>query len=400
MTGSQNAVRGIRIGETIHEAFENLRVQRRRSALALLGILIGTASIIAMLNIGHVGQLETLKLFKRMGVDMLQLQATATGSTGASFHRDMLEQLPARDADVLMVVPLATGRAPVTAGLQKADIPIAGITPALAKLMDLPLNTGRLIGRIDECALVAVLGVNAASQLSAPGAQVIPGTRIGIGRYIFTVVGLLGASPLEPFSTVDYGGTILIPLGCSNRVLPASGPNIAMIKLRPEADIDAAGQRLSAMLADPGLSIQVVSARQMIEAMNKQKSVNSRMLTAIGSISLLVGGIGVMNVMLMSVMERRREIGLRAAIGATPYDLQMMFLVEAGVLALLGGIGGTLLGVLAAFAVAHTAGWTFSVALDVLPLGPGMAALVGLVFGIYPALAAAKLRPIEALRAD
>ncbi|ARS29263.1 ABC transporter permease [Sphingomonas sp. KC8] len=401
MIGAQSAVRGIHIGETVREAFDNLRVQGRRSALALLGILIGTASIIAMLNIGHIAQLETLKLFRRMGADMLQLQSSPTGSTPtAAFDRAVLEQLPPRDPDILTVTPLATGRAPIVAGMRQADIAIAGITPALTDLLELPLARGRAIGRIDDCALVVVAGADVASQLSAPGAQVVPGAKLGIGDYIFTVVGVLGQTQPEPLSSVDYNNSLLIPLACSGRVLPASGPNIALVRLRPGADIEAAGQRLSAMLADPALTIQVGSARQVIETMNQQKLVNSRMLTAIGSISLLVGGIGVMNVMLMNVMERRREIGLRAAIGATPSDLQTMFLVEAGVLALVGGVGGTIFGVLAAFVVAQASGWTFSLALDVLPLGPGMAVLVGLVFGLYPAFAAARLRPIEALRAD
>ena len=124
------------------------------------------------------------------------------------------------------------------------------------------------------------------------------------------------------------------------------------------------------------------------------------MLAAIGGISLLVGGIGVMNVMLMSVMERRREIGLRAAIGATPRDLRAMFVIEAGVLALAGGVAGALLGIVSAWLIARGSGWNFSLALYVLPLGPGVAGMVGLAFGLYPAITASRLDPIEALRAE
>ena len=134
--------------------------------------------------------------------------------------------------------------------------------------------------------------------------------------------------------------------------------------------------------------------------MKAQAAVQSRLLAAIGGISLLVGGIGVMNVMLMTVMERRREIGLRAAIGARPRDIRLMFLVEGVILSVGGGALGAALGVAATAVVARLSNWTFDVALWVLPLGPGMAAVVGLAFGLYPAIAASRVHPVEALRAD
>ena len=136
------------------------------------------------------------------------------------------------------------------------------------------------------------------------------------------------------------------------------------------------------------------------QAMNEQKAVHSRLLAGIGSISLLVGGIGVMNVMLMSVMERRREIGVRMAVGARRRDIRLMFLLESAMLAVCGGALGAAVGVAVTAVIASVSGWDFAVAWWTLPLGPGVAGLVGVAFGLYPAMAASRLDPIEALRAE
>ena len=400
MTAAASPPHGAPIGEIFREALTNLRAQGRRSALALLGILIGTASIVAMLNIGHIGQLETLKLFRNLGVDMLQILASPAGAAPAGMDRALLEQLPAREPDVRAVTYLATSRGPVAAGGVQADLGIVAAPPAFAALARLPLAQGRLLGQLDDCALVAVAGDGAAKKLSAPGAQALPGTRIAIGGYVFTLVGILAPTQMETLTPTDYNDAVFVPLACARRALPGADPTVALVRLRPGADADAAGQRLTALLANPASSLQVISARLLVKTMNAQKAVHARMLAAIGGISLLVGGIGVMNVMLMSVMERRREIGLRAAIGATPRDLRAMFVIEAGVLALAGGVAGALLGIAAAWLVARGSGWSFSLALYVLPLGPGVAGAVGLVFGLYPAITASRLDPIEALRAE
>lgn len=228
------------------------------------------------------------------------------------------------------------------------------------------------------------------------------GRPVRVGRYLFTVIGVLKPGPTTAFDPTDFNSAIIIPLASGRRALGQTAPNAAMARVRPGADAVSAASALSEELkrASPRAQLQVQSARQLIATLKAQKAVHTRLLAAIGGISLLVGGIGVMNVMLMGVMERRREIGLRAAIGATPRDIQLMFLVEAAVLALSGGVLGALLGVAAAFVVAKTSGWTFDPALYALPLGSGVATVVGLVFGPYPALKASRLDPIEALRAE
>ncbi|MFC3580399.1 ABC transporter permease [Sphingomonas hylomeconis] len=390
----------LRLGDTLAEGWRNLRAQGRRSALALLGIVIGTAAIIAMLNSGHMAQRAALKLFAKLGVDMLQIQAASTGAAPAQLSRAAIEALPRHDRAVLQAVPLAIGRSAVRAHGLTADLATLAAPPALGALARLPIAAGRALRAIDDCTLATVLGAGAARALSAPAGAIAPGDTVLIGQYGYTVIGVLAPVAIETLDPVDYNLAALLPPGCAARVIPGGGPNALLVRLRDGAQGDAVGQRLIARFAAPGLSLTLLDARTILRTMQQQRAIQSRMLTAIGAVSLLVGGIGVMNVMLMSVMERRREIGLRAAIGATPADIGLLFLVEAMLLSAAGGVIGAALGGGIAYAIARGAGWTFALAPWTLALGPGAAGTIGLVFGLYPAIGAAGLAPIEALRAD
>ncbi|MDR3510703.1 MAG: ABC transporter permease [Caulobacteraceae bacterium] len=399
-TGLDRSGSGVPLGELVAEALGNLYAQRQRSALALLGIMIGAASIVAMLTIGQMAQLETLKLFKAMGVNMLQIHAMPAPNAYGIIDRRTIEGLAASEPSVEAAAPLTTDRSSVVAGKTGADLGLVAVTAALQPLMGLQMEQGRFIKAVDDGNLVAVVGASAAQTLSTPGAPIAAGSQVRIKDYVYTVVGVLGPHVQNALDPTDLDSAVIIPMGGAGRVMPAPEPSTAMVRLRAGADVKAAGARVLKALANPTATLQLVSAQDIIKTLNAQKAIHSRLLTAIGAISLLVGGIGVMNVMLMGVMERRREIGLRAAIGATPRDLQAMFLIEAATLAFVGGVAGLLLGLFAAFATAAVSRWSFSLPLYVVPLGPGLAALVGLVFGVYPALKASRLDPIEALRAE
>lgn len=389
-----------RLGDTLAEAWSNLRAQGRRSALALLGIMIGTASIIAMLNGAHMAQRESLKLFAKLGVDMLQIQAAPAGDRPAILSRAAIDALPRTDPDVVEAVPLASGRAPARAGGKTADIATLAAPPALATLANLRLAAGRHASSVEECALSAVLGDGAARALSGPAAAIEPGSKVLIGGYGHTVIGVLAPVTPETLDPIDYNMGALIPLGCAQRIIPGGGPTGLLVRLRPGADTQAASERITARLATPDAKLTVLDAQSILRTMQEQKAVHSRMLIGIGAVSLLVGGIGVMNVMLMSVMERQREIGLRAATGATPTDIRLLFLVEAVLLTIAGGAIGSALGAAIAWAIARSSGWDFDLAPWTLALGPAVASGMGLVFGLYPAITASRLNPIEALRAD
>lgn len=388
------------IGEALAEAIGNVRAQGMRSALALLGILIGTASIVSMLEVGHTAQRETLKLFKAMGVDMLQVQAAPVGAAPAWLERATVEALPATDSAVVATAPLSVGRGPVAGGGPPVDMPIVAATRALPALAGLAVDRGRFLRGIDDDALVAVLGDQAATKLSAPAAQMLPGGRVRVGGYVYTIVGILRPAVATALDPVDYANAVFVPLAGGGRVLTSPKPTSALVRLRPQTDEAPVAARLTALFTNPAAMIRVQTARDLIATMNAQKAINTRLLTAIGAISLLVGGIGVMNVMLMGIMERRGEIGLRAAIGASPRDIQIMVVVESATLAVLGGGAGAMLGVAVAWFMARASSWDFALALYPLPLGIGGAALIGVVFGLYPAITASRMDPIEALRAD
>lgn len=388
--------RGVGLGELALEALANLRGQGRRSVLALLGVVIGSAAIVALMNIAHIAQLEALKSFRQTGVDVLSVQSEGLGSMDPA----LIERLVRQDPAAVLAAPLTTTSLGVVADQKSSNFTVAGVTSAIGVMAGLSTTKGRMLRQVDDCSFVAVVGQKAAADLSAPGAEVGPGSMLRIGGYGFTVVGALAPVPHQVMSPVQFDSAILIPLACARRVMPNDGATGAMIRLRPDADTAAAVTRYTAALSTPQAPVRVQDARSMIQAMKKQMAMLGGVLVAIGSISLLVGGVGVMNVMLMTVMERRREIGLRAAIGATPGDIRMMFLIEAVVLALGGGVLGDVLGVGLTWLATLFLPFEFAVNWGVMILGAGVAASVGLVFGLYPAIAASRILPIEALRGD
>ncbi|WP_296173429.1 ABC transporter permease [uncultured Brevundimonas sp.] len=386
--------RGVGLAELALEALANLRGQGRRSVLALLGVVIGSASIVALMNIAHIAQLEAMKSFRQTGVEVLSVQSEGAGA----FDPLLTEALVRQDQFAVMAAPFAVTSLDAFAGEKASSVMAVGVTPAIVDMAGLTISAGRMLREVDDCSSVAVLGQKVAVDLSVPGAAVGPGSVVHLGAYGFTVVGTLTAVPPQALSPIQFDSAVLIPLACARRILPGDGATGAMIRLRPEADTAAAVARYTAALSTPQAPVRVQDAKTMIEAMKKQMAMLGGILVAIGSISLLVGGVGVMNVMLMTVMERRREIGLRAAIGATPGEIRMMFLIEAVVLALGGGLLGDGLGVGMTWLATLFLPFDFAVSWTVLLLGAGVATGVGLVFGLYPAIAASRIQPIEALR--
>nr|WP_274389723.1 ABC transporter permease [Azospirillum doebereinerae] len=386
----------------VADAFRNLCSVRQRSLLALLGVVIGTAAVIALVNIGDNAKHHALSQFQAMGTDLLTVRRefSALGQPPAFTLDDVaaLAALPEIDA----AAPLAVGGLEIVRGRARVSLGVAGVTAEFFRLTRLTAAAGRVLSPLDARQTSVVLGSGAVRQLAGEGAPPAVGQWIRLGGYNYTIVGVLEPTVANPLLPIDTDNAVFVPLEGMRRV--AAGGDIAGIVLRkpPETDDRAAGAAVAGHFAAPPRPrpVAVQTARQMIAAMAEQMEVYALLLAAVGGISLVVGGVGVMNVMLMSVVERRREIGLRLALGARPRDIRAMFLIEATALSVAGGGLGALLGLAAAAVYARSAGWDFILSAAAPPLGIGMSLAVGLFFGLYPAIRASRLDPIVALRAE
>ena len=375
------------------EAISGLRSQGRRSVLALLGVMIGSASIVALMSFAHIAKTEVLARFEQIGVNTVQIIADETGQKWLDPVR--LQAVLAQDTHVLTAGPMAVSRSQIYIGRLSEQASVVAASQNALEILSLYPASGRALSKIDGCNSVAVLGARLAKE---------SGARLGdiayVESYGLRVVGLLPSYEPQALNPVSPDETVFIGPECSGRIMPRTGFSHVLIRIQPDSDPADWATAIQQRLGSEGHPVSVRTPKEMIAAMNSQMNLMSAVLVAIGSVSLLVGGVGVMNVMLMSVMERRREIGLRAAIGATPTEIVFIFMVEAVALSLGGGFLGALAGV--ALTGLGCAFLPIRFAFDpmVLVWGTGIAGGVGLVFGIHPAVSASRILPVEALRAD
>jgi putative ABC transport system permease protein len=389
-------------GLLLKDALRTLHTVRQRSMLAIGGIMIGTAAVIALVNIGDNAEQEALGLFRAMGTDVLVIQKNPVGAPqfGISI-KDVLD-MPELVPGVGSVAPTTTTGVRLTSGSRSLEVPVVGTTEALRSVAGLQLADGRFVSEYDEARTVAVIGSDVVQQLRRMGMSLSLGDLVSIGEHGFTVIGVLAPAISNPLLPADLNRAMLIPLSTAKRITSNPGIMSVVIRAKVGTDEEKLGSALVSYFQDKprGQAVNVRTAHQLIATITQQKQIYSRLLSAVAAISLIVGGVGIMNVMLMSAIERRREIGLRMALGARRRDIRTMFLVEALTLSVIGGLLGTALGLSAAVVFAETSQWSFRLADAAVPLGVGMSALVGIVFGLYPAVSAARLDPIVALRAD
>ncbi|MFG0231363.1 ABC transporter permease [Achromobacter sp. 413638] len=384
----------------LDEAVHSLRSLGRRSILALLGIMVGSAAIIALLNIGHNAAEDVMRAFRQMGTDRLVVNFPIVQNARplpATLDTAALRQaVPA----LSRVAPLSFFATTVRHGGKTAHARLIGATADLAPVINLTMATGRFLSEFDQKSTFAVVGAQLARELGGEGRPLQPGDRLQIGSYLFDVIGV--TRNLAPNSLIPIMAdlSIMVPIDGLRRL--HSSPEVGSILARadPAADLAVTAHDLQQYLQDQlgGRPVDVQIPRQLLDGLKHQADTFSYLLAGLGGISLLVGGVGVMNVMLMNVAERRREIGVRLALGARPRDIRALFLLEAGALSIAGALLGALLGLLSAYAFSRYSGWTFSLAPYSLPLGVGSSLLIGVFFGIHPAVSAARLHPVEALR--
>lgn len=383
------------------EAVDNLRAVAQRSALALIGIVIGTAAVIAMLNVGHNAEAESIRQFQAMGTDLVVAQAGRTTKAGHVLRAAAVERMADRDPSLKAAAPLAISGTRLGRG-EGVQASLVGATPALAAIARLNVAEGRFLATVDRDETFAVVGARIARSGAVGGAPLHPGDLLRLGTYRFTIVGVLAETAHNPLLPFDANEAVILPLASIRRVSADSEPSTILASAAEGIDPGVAATSLAEQLAvlRGGQRVMTTTARQLLEGMQRQARIMSVLLAAIGAISLLVGGVGVMNVMLMNVAERRREIGLRLALGARRGHVRTMFLLESGLLSMAGGLGGTVLGMASAYAYAVFSDWIFTPSVLALPLGAAISAGVGVFFGAYPAARAAGLDPIECLRAE
>ncbi len=415
--------------ENLRVALDGLTANKLRSGLTMLGVIIGVGAVIALMSIGEGAQASITEQINDIGSNLIFVVPGGGGGgmggggmSGGNGGRDLtLDDAKAiaesgRAPDVTVVAPQFGQSAQVIFGNENINVSVTGITPEHPQAMSgVEVTNGRFIeGKdVDGRSTVAVLGYQSAIDLFGgfdPVGQKIKVTLTGGGRVSLTVVGVLAEQSSS--GMIDPNSDILVPVTTAqtkifdgrNSLGEFTVSNITVVAAS-EDRAEAAVDQITALLrdrhglgADDDDDFMVMSQADMLDMASEITGIMTAFLGAIAGISLLVGGIGIMNIMLVSVTERTREIGIRKAVGARKADILTQFLLEAIVLSLLGGLLGILLGVGLGKLVDMTGMMTSVVTLDSVLMAVGFSLAVGLFFGIYPANQAAKMNPIEALR--
>jgi putative ABC transport system permease protein len=406
------------LGALLHIALRALATNKLRSALTMLGIVIGVGAVIVMIAVGAGAQARVEEQIRSLGSNLLLIMSGARTQGGVRLPQGSSQTLSEDDALAInqeipdaLAAPALRGGAQVVAGNANWSTQIYGTTPEYLRVRDWPLAAGRNFSaaEMSGAGKVCLLGATVVRELFA-GADPVDQV-IRIKRVPFTVIGVLETKGQSLMGS-DQDDIIVVPIGAArSRVLgaPAQARQRAVstiwVKVAEGYDTRAVEGEVRALLRQrhrlqPGADDDF-SLRNLAEVMAAQEAssrVLALLLAAVASVSLLVGGIGIMNIMLVSVTERTREIGLRMALGARTRDILGQFLVEAVTLSLIGGLIGVALGVGGALAIAGFAGWRIVLSGEAVGLAVAFAFAIGVFFGLYPARKAARLNPVEALR--
>jgi putative ABC transport system permease protein len=391
-------------------------VNKMRSALTMLGIIIGVGAVIAMIAVGSGAKQRIADQIASMGSNMLIVLSGSSTSGGLRFGSGTVPTLKVDDAKAILaeipsvkyVAPSIGGVAQVVFGNQNWSTVVTGTTPEVLEIREWPLVSGRPFTQpdVDGATKVCLLGKTVVENLFG-GVDPI-GQIVRIKKVPFTVIGVLASKGQSTYGT-DLDDTIFVPLTTAQKRLfgmqfPGMVRLISVQAQSPDVMKEVENQ-INALLRQrhriqPGQDndFSVRNLTEIASSAEQSANVMSLLLGAIASISLIVGGIGIMNIMLVSVTERTREIGIRIAVGAKGRDILLQFLIESLVLSLIGGIMGIAIGVAGTLILATFTQWPILFSINAIFLAFLFSGSVGVFFGFYPARKASMLNPIEALR--
>jgi putative ABC transport system permease protein len=399
----------------IIESFGTLTLNKMRTGLAILGIVIGIGSVIALISLGQASQKSIQSQIESLGSNLLTVSPGSQSSNGVRGAAGGATTLTLEDAKAIQtskqvttvktVSPEVSSRKQITAGRNNANSQIIGVTPEYAQVRKIKIASGNFITQKDVDALgkVAVLGPTTVTTLFPDGSDPV-GQKIRINGQILTVIG----------TTVSKGGTgflnqddiVFVPLLTAQKLLFGLN-NLTSISLEAKSTevMTSAQNEVGYLLlarhkltSPTDADFTIFSQNDILNTASQATSTFTALLGGIAAISLLVGGIGIMNIMLVTVTERIREIGLRKALGAKKKVIIQQFLIEAIMLTFTGGVIGMIVGIATSYIISLVIAMPFTISPASILLAIGVSGIIGIVFGWYPAKKAANLQPIEALR--
>jgi putative ABC transport system permease protein len=398
------------ITEILRVAMTAIRANKLRSFLTALGIIIGIASVITMVALGEGAQRAVEARLRTLGTNVLTIRPGQEMRGGVDrgdtrLRPDEARALLRSPRAIAAVSPEMQRRVQIAFGEENANLQVSGVWPSYFSIQNFQLAAGRLFSDAEERGRrrVVLLGATVAEKLQTTSGELLD-QNVRIGGVPFQVIGVFAEKGSVGFSSPDDG--VFVPLSTAQfRIFGDDRVNAIYVQATSERDMNAAIPEIDGVLrrehrlrpAEPS-NFSIRNQSTLMSTFESTTKTFSYLLAGIALVSLLVGGIGIMNIMLVSVTERTREIGVRKALGAKKRDILLQFLIEALVLCLAGGVVGILLGFGAAESVRRFAGWNAEVAPAAVALAFSFSAAVGIFFGLWPARKAARLDPIEALR--
>jgi len=390
--------------ESLRLAFSSLRANPLRAFLTILGIVIGVAAVVALTSIGGGSTKAVVDRFDSFGTDTVTVQSSRFSASAAAITQSDLEAIQDTPGVKTTVYTVDTN-ATVTHASTTASAGVTGTFPQYKAINHLTIKAGTFFTQfdVDHALPVAVLGSSTADDLGLAPLRAI-GQTVNVGGVRFRVVGVLASQGGLSFGSVD--SAILVPLTSIEGRLVAFHPDISTVRVQAEADaketlqtaVEATLRTQHGLATSDQNDFEIVDASSISSAVSSSTKTLTRLMAAIAAISLVVGGIGVANVMLVTVRERTREIGVRRAVGATRRDIVAQFLVDAVVISLIGGFVGLAVGFIGAFAGGSALDITPVFSWTAVVLAIVVAVAVGVLAGIGPAAQAASVEPTNALR--